>query len=85
MSDSPALQPALSRHARELARILRMHGTEPGQQVRSGMLEALWLKYVFKLSLKDLDTGVAELLTAKLLLPGRPDGIVMTEGAAALR
>ena len=53
--------------------------------MRYGMLEALWLRHEVRPSLKDLDAAVVELLAAKLLVKGRPDGVVMTEGAVALR
>ena len=85
MPDSPSSPPEISPRGRELARILRMRGTQPGERVRYGMLEALWLRHEVKPSLKDLDAAVVELVAAKLLMNGRPDGVIMTEGAIALR
>ena len=77
--------PQLSRHARELARILRMSGAKAGDLVRLGKLEALWVRHVPRPSFKDLEAAMAELVAAKLLTRERPDGVVMTEEVAALR
>lgn len=72
-------RPLLSPGAREVLRVLRMFGAEPGQPVRQFLLENLLGRHSGRANPPDLKAVITELVGAGLLSRGRPDGVMVTE------